>query len=123
MADEQAIYAALAADVTVAALIGARLWDTQAPGGEARPLATPYVIGFVVSTVPENMLSETVGVDQAHMQFDIYGATKASCKAVLAAFRTVLEGLGYEVAARDVPLESTTDNRRIILEFSFWFAR
>ena len=122
MADESYIYAVLAGDATLSALVSTRIYDNRVPENIASPQTAPYIVGRVVTSVPENMLDEAPGVDHVRMQLDIYAETKASARAVLAAIRTPLERLGYEVLTMDFA-DPTTDLRNIKSDWEFWLSR
>lgn len=122
MADETTVYGWLAADATLAALVSTRIWDQRVPENLPSPHPVPYIIGTVVSIVPENQLQGRPGVDRYHFQFDVYAETKASARAVLAAMRTPLELEGYEISSRDFA-DPTTDLRNIKSDWEFWLPR
>lgn len=124
MADEATIYAALAGNAGVSALVSTRVWDNRVPRGLEPLDQMPYIVGRVISDVPENMLNETPGVDLYRIHFDIVAGTKASAKAVLAALRTCLEALpsAVEILTFDAP-EQDPDVHVIKSDWNFWLSR
>ena len=120
MADESYIYAVLAADAGVTALVSTRIYDQRAP--ESSAATKPYLVGRVIADVPENDMDGASGTDYYRIQFDIVATTKASAKAVLTALRSALNPHGYELTCLD-GLDEVTDLRRIITDWGFWLNR
>lgn len=124
MADEADIYAAVAGNSGVSALVSTRVYDQRLPKNADPLTSLPYIVGRVVSDVPSLLLNETPGVALYHIQFDIVARTKASAKAVLAALRTCLEALpsNAEILTQDVA-DDEYDLRVIKTDWEFWLAR
>jgi hypothetical protein len=123
VADQSYIYAALAGNAGVQALLGTtppRIYGVRVP--ESSAATTPYVVGHVISAVPENQLDGGPGVDLYRIQFDIIATTESAVMGVLTAMRAVLEPIGYELNSF-LTVEETTDVRRGISDWNFWLAR
>lgn len=119
MADESYIYAVLAADVGVTALVSTRIYDQRVP--ESAAASYPYIVGRVIANVPENDL-DGAGADYVRIQFDVVGTTKASVAGVLTALRAALNSHGYELNTLD-DIDEVSDLRRKITDWGFWLSR
>jgi hypothetical protein len=119
VADESYIYAVLAADSGVTALVSTRIYDQRAP--ESSTATTPYIVGRVVADVSENDM-DGGGSAYFRIQFDIVATTKASAKAIVTAMRAALTQHGYELTTLD-GLDDVTDLRRVISDWGFWLPR
>lgn len=122
MADESALYALLAADVALAAIVSTRIYDTQVPRNTATPLSVPYIVGQVVSDSPLTVLDGPPGASNLRIQFDLYAPTKAELRALHQAVRAVLEPHAVEEAAFDI-LEQDTGMLRTSTDWSYWVTR
>lgn len=91
------IFAVCAADAGVTSLLGVsptRLY----PFGEApEGVAKPYAVWQLVTGSPENYLAGRPDLDGYTLQVDVYGATAASARAVMAAISTAIELKAYVV--------------------------
>lgn len=125
MADESTIRAILTGYAGLTALVGSRVYDQVAPTNLATPVTTPYVVMTAVSEVPENYVKGAPGVADFRLQFDAYGASKASCKAVLVQIRAALHAAGYEGSeelTQDLPADDPA-LRRITSDWRFVLSR
>ena len=108
------IYAALAADVTVAGLVGARIYPEEAPDEAALPL--------VVYTVRAGEFAEgTAPMWPATVTANCYAATDAAAETLGQAVRAVLDGFNGQDAsylARGLWLSDYGELRDS--EFSLW---
>jgi len=80
--------ALLAADATVAGLVGSRVYPTVRPQGAALPCITFQPI----SMSADYTLSDATGFEVARVQVDIYGATATSAYAARDAVQAAISG-------------------------------
>lgn len=83
----EAIYAALSADAGVIALVVDRIYPGRAPQG----VALPYVVYFMVASVPDQTHGETSQLDNTLAQFSCYAETYAQARDLRQAVRATLE--------------------------------
>lgn len=122
MADESALYALLAADAAVTAIVGTRIYDGQVPTNQAGPLTDPYIVGHVVADTPLAILDGPPGASNLRVQFDLYAPTKAVVRSLHQAVRGVLEAVAMEEGAFDF-VEQNSTLRRVSSDWSYWVTR
>lgn len=126
MADESTIRAILVAHAGFTALVpAARVFDQLAPTNTPTPIARPFVVMSTVSEVPFNHVSGAPDSADIRIQFDVYGDSKASAKAVLTQIRTALAVAGYggsEELTQDLPADDPA-LRRISSDWLFVLSR
>ncbi len=85
---ENAVRTALANDVALAALVGARIYYSVAP----QDTLTPYVAMSLVSSIPDHNFQGASNLTLARFQFSIFAATYLLTKQIADAIKTVLQG-------------------------------
>lgn len=95
---EQALYARLAADPGVSALVAARIYPEQAPQADAFPLITYSEAsrGFIYA------LAARINLDKYSMHLDCYALSYAAARAVRAAVIACLDSLRETIGAGTV---------------------
>lgn len=81
---------ALAADASVAALIGTRIYPVLAPASAQMPLVTWRRSGIQ----RQQTLSRPMGMPRVTVEFSIYGVTYENAREIADAMRQVLDGYG-----------------------------
>ena len=125
MADESTIRALLTAYTGLTSLVSTRIYDQVAPTNQATPITLPFMVASTISDVPSNYVAGAPGVAEFRIQFDIYGTTKTSCKAVLTQLRACLHAAGYvgsESITQDLPADDPA-MRRITSDWLFVLSR
>lgn len=125
MSDESTIRSILTGYAGLTALVSTRIYDQGAPTNSATPITRPYVVMSAISEVPMNYVSGVPTAAEFRIQFDIYGDSKASCKAVLAQVRAALHAAGHhgcEELTQDLPADEPA-LRRITSDWLFVLAR
>lgn len=89
MSLESALYSYLGGISAVSALVGARIYPSQAPQGAA----LPYVAHARVSTRRFPHIGGPSGMVRARQQLDVYAATLDAAQSVVDALRDNLDGL------------------------------
>ena len=91
MTIETDLYATLAADGTVAALVSTRIYPHPAPPGAAKPL----ISYFMVSGTREHTLPGVANMKRKLMQINCHADTYSGSKTLGAAVDSALQGNGY----------------------------
>lgn len=91
------LYAALSADVGLAALIGTRLYPNDAPPD----VAVPFVVYYEFATPREQLMSNAIGVSKPRIQYSCYADTYSSAVAVIDALRAAVLTLPYPIVLED----------------------
>lgn len=82
------IYNILSADAALAAIVGTRIY----PHGEApQQVARPYVTWALVSSVPENQLSDAPDIDKASLQIDCWHSSSVGVMQLAQAVRDAIQ--------------------------------
>lgn len=92
---EQAIYARLAADATLSALVGTRIYPDQ--GQEDADL--PFVVYDQAEEERVRTMTGYVSLGRQQMRLEVTAATKSSAKAVVAALKGSLDGYAGPVGS------------------------
>lgn len=102
----------------LAALVSGRCYPLVAPANVVKP----YIVYQVVSNIPEVILDGAEGLEQRHMQFDIYAATYAAAKTLEESLKAAMLAASFV----NVPLaygdsyEPETQLYRCLMEYSVW---
>lgn len=123
------VFQLLAADSTIASLLGDN--PTRVfPFGEAPELQTyPYATWQTVSGTPENILDDTPPIDRISVQIDVWTrqdpAIQAGpqCFAIAEAIRDCLEPHAHMTFFGNTERASETRTYRHTLSFDFWTPR
>lgn len=87
---EAVLRSALAANATVAGLIGTRIYPVLAPASASLPLVT-----WRRSSIQrEQTLSAPMGMPRVTVEYSIYGTTYENAREIADAMRVVLDGYG-----------------------------
>lgn len=123
MADESIVYTWLVngSPSAVSALVGQRVYPTQAPQDVVRP----FIVYRLVAAVPQNQLSGTPGIDNRRVQIDCYAESYAAVKEILSAVRDELEWADRCHCKNENPVDFEPDTRlfRASADFSLWLHR
>lgn len=84
----KAVYAMLAADATVAALVSTKIYPVIAP----QNVASPFVVYSIASAIPTNTKDRISELDTMRVQVDCYGRTYAQVEAISSAVRLAIDG-------------------------------
>lgn len=125
MADDSTIRAILTGYAGLTSLVGTRIYDQVAPVNTANPAPRPFIVLSTPSEVPGNFVSGAPNTAEWRIQFDIYGDTKASVRAVLAQVRAALYAAGHtgsEQLSQDLPADDPA-LRRITSDWLFVLSR
>ena len=122
-----AIFATVAADSTVTAIIGTNPTRFYRHGSAPQNVAAPYATWFVVAGVPENNLSDTPPVDRYTIQVDAWsdntGTGSAGVETLAEALRDCLEALGHMTGVIVNTRDAETQRYRIGMQFDIWHDR
>lgn len=91
---DEAIYERLSGDTALAALVSNRIYPDQVP----QDVVWPAIIYHQVSETASYSHDGDANLDQARFQFDCYGSTSASAKAVKNALRSLLSGKRFSAS-------------------------
>jgi hypothetical protein len=89
---DDAIYERLCADTGLAALVSTRIYPDQVP----QDITWPAIIFHQVSEAASYGHDGDSNLDMARFQFDCYGSTNASARAIKSALRACLSGKRFE---------------------------
>lgn len=113
------VYAWLRESATIRMLLGdpSRIYRTLSPQDEQYP----RIVWQVVAGTVENYLGEPPGIDNAIIQFDVYGRDEAEMELLSFAVSRTLETKGHQRGVpRDVFEGAPTKLYRMSIDFSFW---
>lgn len=113
------VYATLSAASTVTAIVGARIYRTTAPQGETQP----YVVWQLVTSVPENNLSNLPDMDDQRVQIDCYSLSQSQCRELGKAVRNAIEVVTHIVSGPWEDHESDTKLFRWSMDAEYWESR
>lgn len=91
------LYALLAANAGLTALIGTRLYPNEAPND----VGVPFVIYYEFATPREQLMSNAIGVSKPRIQYSAYADTYADVLAVIDALRAAVLTLPYPIVLED----------------------
>lgn len=122
------VFQTLKASTAVKAIVGStnpRIYrHGEAPGAivNIQPPATPlpYVTWLLVSSVPENNLSESPPVDRQGVQVDCWHATQAGIEDLANAVRDALEVVTHVTDAQSFPRDSETRRYRVMISADYF---
>lgn len=120
MSVEQAIRTALAADVTLTALVGSGIWFGTAP----EDAALPFVLYDRTARAPVTALNDPVGtLSNYRMQFDIVASNRDQAQTVGAAVAAAMAGAsGFQAVFLNdfFSPEGEPDEFVLVQEYSVW---
>ena len=114
MSIETDLYAALAADPTVAGLVSTRIYPSLAPENAA----LPFITYALVSGVRSRTIAGVGDGVSKRIQIDANAATYSGAKALAAAVISALEGNGYLELEYDL-YDPETQTHTAIVDWSF----
>jgi hypothetical protein len=115
------IYTILAGDAAVAAIVGDRIYPHgDAPQGGG---TQPYVTWFVVSSAPENGVSDAPTVDRVAVQIDCWHPTSAGVVALASAVRLAVEQHAHVTTISLDTRDADTRLYRFAVELDYWLGR
>ena len=111
---------ALADSSALTAIVADRITFGIAPQDQTRP----YVVWFVVSAVPENLLGERPLEDDQRVQVDCWHPTSQPiCRQMMQAAVDALEGIGHIVFGPWYEFEPETKLHRWSFDLEVWNTR
>lgn len=113
------VYDWLRESSTIRSLLGepSRIYRTLSPQDEVYPL----IIWQVVAGTVENYLGQVPGMDNAIIQFDVYGRDEEEVEMLAFAVSRTLEAKGHQRGVpRDTYEGQPTKLYRVSIDFSFW---
>lgn len=114
------IFAALAADSAVKALIGSNPVRAYPFGSAPQNVAIPYVVWQTVGGLPENYLNQRPDIDSFTLQIDCYAATASAARSVAEAVRDAIEMQCHIVSWRGEEKDPDTQRYRYSFDAD-WF--
>ena len=120
-----AVFATLKTSADVCNLVGPsanalRIWRHTAPDDYPRPIRQAYVTWFVVTSVPENNLSDPPPLDRVVIQVDCWHPDDRGAVALATAVRDCIEPHAHMTAMPIDQKDTETQLYRIALQFD-WF--
>ena len=82
------VYAMLAADATLTALVSTKIYPVIAP----QNVASPFVVYSIASAIPTNTKDRISEVDTMRVQIDCYARTYSQVEAIASAARLAIDG-------------------------------
>lgn len=118
------VYALLAGDPTVSALVGSRVYRY---GRAPQRVTAPYITWTVVAGVPENTLPETPVVDRWELQIDCWsdndGSGDQDAEVLAIAVRDALEAYHHVTNIGPVDRDPDTRRYRASIDVTWWADR
>lgn len=83
----------------------------------------PYAIYFQVSNTPNVVIDNTIAIENARIQVDVYAKTYAQCQSLADGVRSAMIGIdGIPLTAADL-YEPEVKLYRVTQDFSFWYQK
>lgn len=111
------VYTLLRANGTVLSTVGTRIYRH---GDAPQNVTLPYITWSVISSVPENELSETPKIDQQSVQVNCWDDSDTDIEALGAAVRAAIEAGHHITEGPQNSRDSETLRYRISFIFTFW---
>lgn len=96
----------LAASAGLVAIVGAKIYRTQAD----ETVAAPYVVWSIISGSPENNLSDLPEVDEGRIQVDCYSLSQSEARRMCDYCVTAIESSFHIIFG---PVESREDDTKL----------
>jgi hypothetical protein len=110
---------ALAGSAALTSIVSDRISIGVAPQEQTRP----YVVWFIVSAVPENLLGERPVEDDQRVQVDCWSPQQTQCRQMMQAAADACEGIGHIVFGPWYEYDAETKLHRWSFDVEVWNER
>jgi hypothetical protein len=109
--------------LALAPIFGVKVYPQIAPDS----VAAPYAVYSLITSTPENTLSNGIPIENDRMQIDCYSTTYREAHQLALATRTAMMAIPYPIGVvlklSSDAYESDTRLHRVIQDFSVWSPR
>lgn len=105
--------------VALVAIVGDRISMGIAPADQARP----YVVWWIISAVPENLIGERPLEDDQRIQIDCWAMNQPQCMQMMQAAVDACEAIGHIVLGPSYEYEAETKLHRWSFDLEVWNTR
>jgi hypothetical protein len=110
---------ALTGSLALTTIVSDRITMGTAPQNQARP----YVVWFIVSAVPENLLGDRPLEDDQRVQVDCWSNSQTQCLQMMQAANDACEAIGHVVFGPWYEYDSETAMHRWSFDVEVWNTR
>jgi len=114
------VFPALKASASVRAIVGTSPARIYRHGAAPQGLTLPYITWTLVSSVPENNLSDLPPTDRQTVQIDCWHQNSDDIDTLATAVRDAIEPIAHMTSTLLDEQEPETKLYRIGLQFDFW---
>lgn len=110
------LFEILTGDAGVSAIVGTNVFNTTAKENTT----APYIVWFVVSSVPQTSLDGNTSIGHYRLQIDMFTKSPEDKYALGDAVQAALVDQGYSLGIAVDAYEDATDLYRLSLDVSIW---